>query len=147
MNIIKQIKDASGNNIYPIAYAQGGMKMDLLWTNPSTTSSFSAQTVSLDLSDYDIYAIDYIYSNADKYSFGLRFFKTDNSQNILPINGNGSTTCGRRYVQYGASGLQFFDASYNSNTNNTYVVPTHIYGIKMSYIVPTSVHGLQYIEV
>lgn len=53
-NIIKQMKDFSGNNIYPIAYNQGGAKIDLLWTNPSPTTSFAAQTVSLDLSDYDL---------------------------------------------------------------------------------------------
>lgn len=52
-NIIQQFKNANGDNIFPLAYAQGGCKTDLLWTNPSPTSNFSAQTVSLDLSEYE----------------------------------------------------------------------------------------------
>jgi len=57
MNKIVQLQNPNGDNIYPIGYAQGGTKMDLLWTNPNPTSAFNPQTVSLDLSEYDLILI------------------------------------------------------------------------------------------
>lgn len=139
-NIIKQLKDSNGNNIYPIAYAQGGVKMDLLWTNPNPTSSFSAQTVTCDTS-YSMYLVDCRTAN--------------NSTNIVSnmfVNGtsfcvNNGTNSISRNATVGANGITFSDGYLGGNANNNMVIPYHIYGIKMSYIVPTTVNGLQYVEV
>lgn len=149
MNIIQQFKDASGNNIYPIGYAQGGMKMDLLWTNPSPTSEFSAQTVSVDLSGYDAFYVEctvqssyptlksssVILANSSSTCSGIDGGGYVRSRTIT-CNNNGFTTESGRYVQKDGQGVA-----------NDSCIPYRIYGIKMSYIVPTSVHGLQYVEV
>lgn len=149
MNIIKQLKDSNGNNIYPIGYAQGGMKMNLLWTNPSPTASFAAQTINLDLSSYDFVMVCFrtfqLSTDADLGTLNAFGFKEE--KNIAQIGGSASGNVGRRFFTPSDTGIEFSDCRYNNATNNNYTLPTKIYGIKMSYVVPTSVHGLQYVEV
>lgn len=151
-NIIKQFKDTDGNNIYPIAYARGGVKMDPLWT--SSAESLSAQTINLDLSDYDMVLVfawaggkDWDRGNKKTIQFAVpkgvseTFFSNIGSYLIwrqISVADNGVTFGGGYY----ASG---YDGSATGSSNT--FVPTKIYGIKMSYVVPTTVHGLQYVEV
>ena len=149
MNIIKQLKDANGNKVFPLAYAQGGMKMDLLWTNPNPTASFSATTISMDLSDYDLFLV-----------YTKDYTTTTDVTPTLICKGQITTVLmsvwyntGREYT-FTDSGINIGNgwAYLNlADSTKTYsgvrVIPYKIYGIKMSYIVPTQVHGLQYIEV
>ena len=154
-NIIKQLKDSNGNNIYPIAYAQGGVKMDLLWENPSITSDFSAQTVSLDLSKYNLLYVKWRTSK-DATAYTDIICAIDGLPRVV-LTRNGSQT-----GQYGLSWRAFtpssssveFEAGHQqtafsnqTGTENNRLIPYQIYGIKMSYIVPTVVNGLQYVEV
>lgn len=144
-NIIQQFKNVNGDNIFPLAYAQGGMKMDLLWTNPSPTSDFAAQTVPLDLSEYSmliivtevtsLWAASYCFPKILNKAFALHFVTENNSNSRI------------RAVTFTSSGVEFGNGMNNGSTNNAEQKPKYIYGIKMSYIVPTSVHGLQYVEV
>ena len=147
-NIIKQLKDSNGNNIYPIAYAQGGVKMDLLWTNPNPTSSFGAQTISIDLSDYSLIIISHYTNNA------VGFDTAQVIQQIIPIaDGQSSLIAGMNYYQrrkvsaISNTGVTFNSGQYIAQENNGVCIPQKIYGIKMTYIVPTVVQGLQYVEV
>lgn len=147
-NIIKQLKDSNGNNIYPIAYAQGGMKMDLLWTNPSPTASFSAQTISVDLSEYDLVVVcirSFPLNDGDSGFSNLIGYKELRS--VATIAGSSSNKNGRRRFTPSDTGVEFESCTYDGNTYNNFAVPIYIYGVKMSYVVPTSVHGLQYVEV
>ena len=150
MNIIKQLTDSNGNNIYPIAYAQGGMKIDLLWTNPSPTASFAAQTVSLDLSEYEIIGVYLLLSPSYKHLSIMNLFTTDGlgvADDAFAICGNDGTYVQRKITSISPNGITF-DSGYNgSSANNQYAIPYKIFGIKTSYVVPTSVHGLQYVEV
>ena len=148
-NIIKQFKDTSGNNVYPIAYAQGGMKMDLLWTNPSPTSSFSGQTVSIDLSEYDFVYITGLQLNTNSVGYDSDLTRVGD-KGILWSFVSGYTS--HRMYSVGTSGIAFENGSRQTAIgtnadNNGHCIPTNIYGIKMSYVVPTTVHGLQYVEV
>lgn len=147
-NKIVQMTDPLGNNIYPIAYAQGGMKMDLLWTNPNPSSSFSAQTIPIDLSDYSLIIISHYTNNA------VGFDTAQVIQQIIPkADGQSFLIAGMNYYQrrkvsaISNSGITFNSGQYIAQENNTVCIPQKIYGIKMSYIVPTVVQGLQYIEV
>ena len=148
-NIIQQFKNANGDNIFPLAYAQGGMKMDLLWTNPNPTSSFTAQTISLDLSEYELFIISskaYADSSSlDEINFSIAIKNTDS----LAIAFRTSSPELFRVVTANDNGITFSTGKYtgDTNTSDSYAIPQKIYGIKMSYIVPTSVHGLQYVEV
>jgi len=149
MNKIQQLTDANGNNIYPIAYAQGGMKMDLLWTNPNPTSNFSGGTITFSDGDYDMYIFETNYATSSELkvhnisighsNFLLIFFERTALYQREVTFTNGSVTFANTKV-----------ASYNAgswSTANNVLIPYKIYGLKMSYIVPTSVHGMQYIEV
>lgn len=145
-NIIKQLIDSDGNNIYPIAYAQGGVKMDLLITT-TNTSDYSGGTVSIDLADYDMCVIEAYGTNSVK-----EFYM------VLKGGTTRMTTCSfqnfYRDVTMSDTGLVFGKGytynNYKTNTasENTYApAPHRIFGIKFSWIVPTTVQGLQYIEV
>lgn len=145
-NIIKQLKDSNGNNIYPIAYAQGGMKIDLLWTNPSPTSAFSAQTLSIDMNNYNMIFV----IATSRTDLDVRFsssFKVGSYTARLCSTFTGTNVYTTRNVNLTPTSLGF-EGGYNGSTaNNSYCIPMYIYGIKMSYIVPTTVNGLQYVEV
>lgn len=142
MNIIKQLKDVNGNNIYPIAYAQGGMKMDLLWTNPNPSASFAAQTVSLDLSEYSCVLI----SVMDGTNLTTLFAPIDNKKYIANLVINNGQFRWRSFVS-SVSGITVEEGKQADTTYNNIMIPYQIFGIKTSYVVPTSVHGLQYVEV
>lgn len=105
----------------------------LLWTNASPTSNFAAQTIAIDLSDYDLYLIDALYEK-DSSPHLSTIQKVGNSGMIV------CTTKGNNYnqsrnVTYNSDGsLTFDDANYNgatSTSNNNRVVPYHIYGINL----------------
>ena len=150
-NYIKQLQDANGNNIYPLAYNMGGAKMDLLWTNPDLSST-SGLTVPINLSSYDLIYVQFQSSNADKLVSNL--CRIDGKEYIA-VTSNVSTSSGNptvaRYRTYTVSSTDVvFGGCYIAGTTSTAsgaLIPYQIYGIKFSYIVPTTVQGLQYIEV
>lgn len=148
MNIIKQIKDGDGNNIYPIGYAQGGMKMDLLWTNSAPTRAFASQTISLDLTDYNYVYIIVKATTGEAY-YSSFIVEVGGAEQLICV---ATTYLRKRNASVTASGVTF-DGGYNQSSvsawegNTSSAIPYQIYGIKLSYIVPTSVHGLQYVEV
>lgn len=151
MNIIKQLQDADGNNIYPIGYAQGGMKMDLLWQNDQPSTSRGAFDITVS-TDYDLYIVTHCsdvsgYTPTNTGVLQMALFTLDGHQKLLLYF---STSGGRyqRWITPSANGTINVGAGYyNGSSGNVSCIPEHIYGIKMSYIVPTTVHGLQYIEV
>ena len=150
MNIIQQLKDAEGNNIYPIAYAQGGVKMDLLWTNASPTSAFAAQTISLDLSDYKLLAIRLILATGSSDPTGaLKIIEVPySSSRVARLHQeDGANHIFRKVTSISASGITFGEGVLTNGQANNYAIPYQIYGIKAAWIVPTSVHGMQYVEV
>lgn len=106
----------------------------LLWTNPSPTSSFSAQTISLDLSNYDEVEIE-----AKQLASGtivqLCRVGIGKQTKCLFRDGNANNFYTRTFV-VSASSIQFGDAYYNSTVTNTDCVPIAIYGIKYERVAP-----------
>lgn len=115
---------------------------ELLWTNASPTSAFSAQTISLDLSGYD--AVEIIANNTNE-KFPVSFKVEKGSSSNLGIVGTGSGYVGTGSVVIHAireatvnnNGVTFssaFTAMYNvqsyATESNVYNVPVKIYGIK-----------------
>lgn len=145
-NKIVQFTDASGNNIYPMGYAQGGVKRDLLWSNPNPTSNFEPQTISLDLSDYGLIYITFKIYNDNVV--GLE--KTSivgNKDRIVGVNAEASALVTYyRPFESNQNSVMFENGYRNATVTNTRCVPIQIYGIKTSYLVPTEVHGLTYID-
>lgn len=146
MNKIIQLTDKDNNNIYPIGYAQGGMKTDLLWINSAPTTAFAAQTISLDLSGYSMVAIESSQNWTTNNHFTGTSYCSVGSKTMLFSMWSSAILC--REATVATSGVTFTDA-YGSNAtsaNNSGAIPYKIYGIKTSYLVPTEVHGLTYIE-
>lgn len=116
-----------------------GIDMDLLWTNATPSASFSAQTISLDLSGYSMVMISVFIANTlvasnspKRYLFG----RIGDTIGMEPTPYN--STFRRRDATISASGVSFSDgryySSYNDGNNgsvqNVQVIPYQIYGIK-----------------
>ena len=115
--------------------------MKLLWTNSKPTSDFAAQTLAIDVSDYDFIAVEHkVYSSLDQRridygavgsQFGL----------IHPASGGGyfssaSNQAGIRGCDTSTPTQVTFGNAFNSTaggqfgTSNNRCVPYRIYGIK-----------------
>lgn len=113
--------------------------IDLLWTNPSPTASFAAQTKSIDLSKYDFVLIESVFdtrTNQSKNSMVWSIGKV--GEYMAQINPSDECIV-RRINQVTTTGIAFGGASlflsYNNattTTNNAYAIPQKIYGIKSS---------------
>lgn len=104
----------------------------LLWTNASPTSSFAAQTVSLDLSGYDVIAVVFTGENGNgrRMLFSL-IDGNEYASNFVTI-ASGTVYTKQRLYSPSSTGIQFGGNYQNgsSGTNDTQNVPTAIYGIK-----------------
>ena len=115
-----------------ISEAGAMSKWDLLWTNASPTSSFAAQTVSLDLSGYDVIAVVFTGENGNgrRMLFSL-IDGNEYASNFVTIV-SGTVYTKQRLYNTSSTGIQF-GGNYqdgSSGTNDTQNVPTAIYGIK-----------------
>jgi hypothetical protein len=111
-------------------------KFDLLWENPSPTDNFAAQTVTVDLSKYNLCAIqfsaDNSYSRAGAVAIGLIPSK------VVMTCGSQKTTINtmmRRTATISTDSIKF-DSGYYWNSSESFksatdcCVPQKIYGIK-----------------
>ena len=146
-NKIIQMTDANGDNVYPVGFSMGGVKLDLLWTNPSPTSNFTAQTISLTLADYDYLLIECTWATSFAGNLSYHICKNGVKSSLFGSNPTNTGVIGIRQATVSTSGVTISDAKNGTTTANNIMIPTSIYGIKMSYIVPTVVNGLQYVEV
>ena len=109
------------------AWEKFGTRMKLLWTNASPTSAFAAQTVSLNLSDYDYVIIDTV-ANVETWNITQSFvFAGNKDANILiPANG----LLHNRTIHTNNNGIQFDSGNAGQSANNLSCVPIRICGIK-----------------
>lgn len=121
----------------------------LLWTNPNPTSSFAAQTVSLDLSDYDEVEVD-IATYGTYASTTTESFKFKVGVGGLPSGA--ANTIAWRYITPTTTGVEF-GTGYETRTygangtqDNTKMVPQRIYGIKYERVAPPQLEDLTIIE-
>ena len=107
----------------------GAMHWDLLWANASPSSSFAAQTVSLDLSGYDAVFITGGYSKDYNTVLAPVFLTVGEKGQFMLIGQNGKV--GTRDMTVTVTGVQFDVGYYDAASgNNTYAIPLKIYGIK-----------------
>lgn len=114
----------------------------LLWSNPNPTSQFAAQTVSLDLSDYDeVEVVSKPYSSDTSY-FASRV-KVGNKGMIYSQTGYGSPVRiygTQRNFTPTSTGVAFGDGlDFSASTNNAYCVPYQIYGISYDRVAPPQI--------
>lgn len=104
-----------------------GLKLDLLWENASPTSAFGQQTISLDFSHYELILIYFNFSKNDhtKISALAKMLGTYSA-----IDKSGDNIVGRTF-EIRINNIIYFDpAMYGYNTNNDYLIPSEIYGVK-----------------
>ena len=111
------------------------IQIDSLWTNSSPTSKFPATSLSVDLSDYNWFAIKAIYfsSDASLVNLPLSFFPVLNQRFALStVNGSNNRTGHRGFTVDTTEGsISFEVAYYNGASSQTCCVPREIYGIKI----------------
>ena len=107
----------------------------LLWTNPSPTSDFASQTISLDLKDYTFVAIELIFSKST-YSSGERGIVILPKLNItsyayaLIKSGSNLSAVGRQVTSITDTSISFGTSLWNGETSADRGIPTRIWGIR-----------------
>lgn len=105
----------------------------LLWTNPSPTSEFTAQTVSLDLSEYAGVIVEFYHGDNQQYvSSRVYVKKTDNFSNKFGGGFVVDAAYAKNILALNNEGIQFD----NTNPNNTACIPYKIYGDKEYVVEP-----------
>ena len=103
-----------------------------VWENESPAASFSPETLTLDLTNYDFFGINVMFSASNQYILKMQIFPVATAQYIVDLAGRGSTATGGRRLSYDATlhELAIQQANYAGNVDNTYCIPYQIYGIK-----------------
>jgi hypothetical protein len=115
----------------PTGWQETSNTTQVLWTNPSPTSSFAEQTITLSSGNYDFYEIYCTYngSTASQYANGFKTIKGKGL--IISEHGYGTDLSVRRKVDYtDATHLYISGAYAGANTDNGYLVPIYVIGYK-----------------
>lgn len=110
--------------------AKGGGAVDILWTNPSPSSSFAAQTISVDLTGYDLIFIEYKAISSSTFLSGI-IDGDSHTILLLAIQNTSNNRNGTRVATYDNTSVQFGNCTFNGTQTNTYCVPLTIYGVKL----------------
>lgn len=104
----------------------------LLWENPSPTSNFAGQTISLDLAEYEGVIIECDSSINNHVKYGTRVYVKKGDANIClgRADENGETGGARALTSITDAGVTFGNANIQSTTNNAVCIPLKIYGVK-----------------
>ena len=107
----------------------------VLWTNPSPTSNFSAQTVSVDLSDWSWVAIGAAVSTSGTSEI-ITFARNGTSTTLSLPNIGGTQYFYKRSVTVSPTGVTFSTGYRNTNgtTGAGYCIPLKIYGVPGSNV-------------
>ena len=126
----------------------------LLWTNSSPTSTFAAQTISLDLSDYEEVEVEYVDHNVHISTMSQIRVKIGQSGSMNIMIGNSSYSSGVPFVanrrfSVTQTGITFGDGagtpvSSSLATRNDSCIPYRIYGIKYERVAPPQVEYPNY---
>lgn len=99
--------------------------MDLLWENASPTSAFSAQTISLDLSEYDLVYL--VSGHSAEYSNWTICDLFPVGSSYCPTHVASASSVKARNLRCSNTGIIFENSKVD---NNTVLIPQKIYGIK-----------------
>lgn len=107
---------------------------DILWYNPSPSSSFSYQTISLDLSEYQSIIVEYspkANAGGDNYKYNSVPIDIGDVALIWFVAMVPDGDYGGRNVTVASDGVSFGNGyNHSSSSSNDCCVPTRIYGIK-----------------
>ena len=104
-----------------------GKSFDLLWANPKPSSSFAAQTVSLDLSAYDaLLVVCRMFTTTTYYFTNICMVGLSAILNTLDASGNRYG----RAADVATTGITFGQGYSNGSASADRVIPYQIFGIK-----------------
>lgn len=137
----------STNGVHDVAiYADANVLVQssgtetVLWTNPSPTSQFATQTITVsDLSEYDYIRVYFRVSKSIDTELSVIMSKADfynsiegNTKDVLSIGATGTTgtaVC-RQIYNLSNTQIKFGSAFTSSGINNDYAIPTKVSAIK-----------------
>ena len=124
--------DSNGNISYRLdgetAWYPEGAGITKLWENAGPASNFAAQTISLNLSKYQMVAIECRFNTTDDYR-KIYFGNVGSAMALDVVSTSGYL--GWRSAAVTTTGISFSTATYNKNSGVVgYVIPVAIYGIK-----------------
>jgi hypothetical protein len=103
---------------------------DSLWVNESSDSSFAAQTISLDLSQYLFVVIVFRQSTTGTAIHQTVIAKPNGyTQTAFSPLTSGTAMYKRTYTPK-STGIQFYAGRSDATDDNTKMIPRYIYGIK-----------------
>ena len=127
----------------------------LLWTNPSPTSAFAAQTVisGADLTEYDAFDI-VMHANMSNAQSGYSNIVTKGTSGTM-VTGSAPSANDSWYgvrkititdtsITFGNGGYYYLTGGGNDLNNNNYGIPYQIYGIKYERVAPPQVEYPNY---
>ena len=116
-----------------ISAQAGSLSVNLLWTNASPATNFAAQTVSVDLTDYDLILIAFDAATADDHELTTLILK--GAKDVICYNAD--FYYNRTIEASSDTGIQFGNATYRTThgsqtatAQNAILVPYQIYGVK-----------------
>lgn len=122
----------------PCKIGGGTEKPTLLWTNPNTTK-FDAQTISMDLSQYNSFLFELVTYNSENNVTVYQKMIVPKSQ-LLALTTRYTLNVGMAYyssmtrpLSITDNGIEIGNGSYGSSSSasyNKWVVPLKIYGFK-----------------
>ena len=131
-SVVSSVNDATGTVVLNAEDVGAMSEWVLLWENASPTSAFAAQTVSLDLSDYDAIMLEYQDYGSGKCSPIATLFVGMAYRIHMTIS-----HMMERDVTINSNGVVFGDNIYAESypqapfkTNNGYIIPHTIWGIQ-----------------
>lgn len=124
MNEIKSVVNNNASELNTLLSLNlQGLKGTVLWTNPSPTSSFGAQNITLNNSDYDMLEIFYLLFNNSNVMNSTRIIKGYSG----------------RILTYASAGISIRQLTYSNDTtyavgedsdNNVRGIPLYVIGYK-----------------
>lgn len=106
-----------------------GEVQTLLWTNSNTSTAFSAQKVTIDLSNYDGVIIEFKTISGELIST-VKLSKTESINNFGAGNTSSANSESRNIASIDNTGVTFSVGYLNNSADATRVIPNKIYGYK-----------------
>ena len=107
----------------------GGITLTAVWTNLNPTSSFAHQTISVDISSYELLYIEYLVVN-NSTTYVTHPLIKNGGQQRHEVGQRTTTALYVRDVTPTDSSIEFTDCAQAGNTNNGYMIPYKIIGVK-----------------
>lgn len=103
----------------------------LLWTNPSPTSAFAEQTVSVN-SGYAAYLIELRYITTKETNLTKSFINVGESLFCFATESRSYPASSFHRLVTANDGAVVFGKSYSAGVNNATAIPTRIWGVKFT---------------